>query len=293
MTYKDSLFRSIFGTPDSALALYRALDGGPASSLRDDARIEINTLAESLWSGRNNDLSFIVDDSLVVIAEHQATINENLPYRMLRYACCLLDGIVVDNKALYRRVPVPIPRLRFITLYNGLAEFPDRKTLLLSNAFKHGAGYKGISLELKVEIFNVNEGRNHAILESCGDLKGYAFFVECARRAEAEFLALGKSRKEATRNAVRRAIKECKEAGFLLDFWARMSREDMNMMVAEWDMEMALEVREEEGFERGREEGRSEGVAQGHRDILDLITKGYTVEELAQELRAKVDGPSA
>ncbi|MCL2609182.1 MAG: hypothetical protein FWD94_04680 [Treponema sp.] len=34
------------------------------------------------------------------------------------------------------------------------------------------------------------------MLESCGDLKGYAFFVERARIAEAEFLSQGKDRKE-------------------------------------------------------------------------------------------------
>jgi len=144
MAYKDSLFRSIFDNAESALALYRALDGG--SSLPEGARVEMNTLGESLWSSRRNDLSFILDDSLIVIAEHQSTVNENMPYRMLRYACRLLDGTVVDGKALYRSARVPIPRLRFITLYNGQAQFPDRKTMLLSEAYRNGAGYDGISL---------------------------------------------------------------------------------------------------------------------------------------------------
>ena len=295
MAYKDSFFRSIFNDAESALALYRALDGGPASNLAAGARVEMKTLGESLWSSRRNDLSFIVDDSLVVIAEHQSTVNENMPYRMLRYACRLLDDVVVDGKSLYRSARVQIPRLRFITLYNGPAQFPDRKTMLLSEAFKHGAGYDGISLELKVEVFNVNEGRNHAILESCGNLKGYAFFVERARRAEAELTERGKSRREATQEAIRHAIKECREAGLLLDFWARMSQEDINMLVAEWNMETALEVREEEGFERGMEIGERRGVeigerrgvALGHKAILELIDKGYTVEELARELKAK------
>ena len=62
------------------------------------------------------------------------------------------------------------------------------------------------------------------------------------------------------------------------------------MMVAEWDMEMALEVREEEGFERGRNEGRSEGRNEGRSEgrsegLIDAarnaFAKGYTPEQVS------------
>jgi len=73
--------------------------------------------------------------------------------------------------------------------------------------------------------------------------------------------------------------------------------EDMNMMVAEWDMETALEVREEEGFERGieigekrgvkigfdqgRSEGRNEGRSEGLIDTArNALAKGYTPEQV-------------
>jgi len=60
------------------------------------------------------------------------------------------------------------------------------------------------------------------------------------------------------------------------------------MLVNEWDMETALEVREEEGFERGlgvgREEGREEGREKNRMELLALLDKGYTVEDLRREL---------
>jgi len=75
MAYKDSLFRSIFGNRKSALALYNAVHGTTYDLA--DTEVVINTLGETLWTQRKNDLSFLVNRTLVVVAEHQSTINEN------------------------------------------------------------------------------------------------------------------------------------------------------------------------------------------------------------------------
>jgi len=47
-------------------------------------------------------------------------------------------------------------------------------------------------------------------------------------------------------------------------------------LVAEWNIETALEVHEEEGFEQGVEIGEKRGVAMGHKATLEMIDKGYT-----------------
>jgi len=59
MAYKDSLFRSIFGNGKSALALYNAVEG---TNHGGDTRIVMNTLEETLWTRRRNDLSFTLND---------------------------------------------------------------------------------------------------------------------------------------------------------------------------------------------------------------------------------------
>ena len=216
----------------------------------------------------------------MVVAEHQSTVNENMPYRMLQYACRLLENGVPDRKAVYRRALVMHPRPRFVVIFNGTAPFPDRKKMLLSDAFARVAGHERAALELEIDVYNVNAGRNSAILESCAELKGYAHFVRRARLREKELAALrGLSRKETALEAIRLAIRDCKDAGLLAEFWEAMSQEEINMLANEWNMETALEVREEEGFERGVEMGRMEGMERGmEKTALNALAEGLPLE---------------
>ena len=288
MAYKDSLFRSIFGNEKSALALYNAVHGTNYSV--DDTEITINTLGETLWTPRKNDLSFLINRSLVVVAEHQSTINYNMPYRMLQYVCRLFENGVNDKKAVYRQALVKHARPRFIVLLNSTAPFPNHKKMRLSDSFERVSGFDRVTLELEIDVYNVNEGQNSSILEACEELKGYAHFVFQVRVHEKEFVARGgkPGGEEAMMKAIRLAIQDCKDANLLKKFWENMSQEEINMLANEWDMKTALEVREEEGFERGlgvgREEGREEGREKNRMELLALLDKGYTVEDLRREL---------
>jgi len=251
MAYKDSLFRSIFGNEKSALALYNAVHG--TSHDPRDTEVVMNTLSETLWTPRKNDLSFLINRSLVVVAEHQSTINENMPYRMLQYVCRLFEKGLENKKAVYRRALVKHARPRFIVLLNSAAAFPDHQKMRLSDSFERVAGFDGVTLELEIDVYNVNAGRNRSILEACAELKGYAFFVSRVGAHEKELGAqgAGSGGAERTIKAIRLAIQDCKNAGLLRDFWENMSQEELNMLASEWDMETALEVSREEGFERG------------------------------------------
>ncbi|MCL2191394.1 MAG: hypothetical protein FWB79_05345 [Treponema sp.] len=284
MAYKDSLFRSIFGNEKSALALYNAVHGTNYSV--DDTEITINTLGETLWTPRKNDLSFLINRSLVVVAEHQSTINYNMPYRMLQYVCRLFENGVNDKKAVYRQALVKHARPRFIVLLNSTAPFPNHKKMRLSDSFERVSGFDRVTLELEIDVYNVNEGQNSSILEACEELKGYAHFVFQVRVHEKEFVARGgkPGGEEAMMKAIRLAIQDCKDANLLKKFWENMSQEEINMLANEWDMKTALEVREEEGFERGREEGMGIGVEKKRKELLALLDKGYTVEDLRREL---------
>jgi len=251
MAYKDSLFRSIFGNKKSALALYNAVHG--TSHDARDTEVVMNTLSETLWTPRKNDLSFLINCGLVVVAEHQSTINENMPYRMLQYVCRLFEKGLENKKAVYKQALVKHARPRFIVFLNSTAAFPDHKKMRLSDSFERVAGFDGVTLELEIDVYNVNAGRNSSILEACAELKGYAYFVHWVREHEKELAARGEKpgSEEAMKAAIRLAIQDCKNAGLLREFWENMSKEELNMLTNEWDMETALEVREEEGFERG------------------------------------------
>jgi len=292
MAYKDSLFRSIFGNKASALALYNAVQGTNLD-VRDTG-IVINTLNETLWTPRKNDLSFLVDRRLVVIAEHQSTINENMPYRMLQYVCRLFENSLEDKKAVYRQKPVRHPRPWFAVLLNGNAEFPDHKKLRLSDSFEPSPdlGFGGIALELEIDVYNINDGRNRSILESCGELKGYAFFVARAKLHERELKARNDvpSRGEITLGAIRLAIRDCRNAGLLTEFWDKMSQEEINMLANEWDMETALEVRREEGFEDGVERGVKLGLERGVEQGVEKTALNALAEGLPMGVIQKITG---
>jgi len=56
------------------------------------------------------------------------------------------------------------------------------------------------------------------------------------------------------------------------------------MLFAEWKIEDALEVRYEEGRDEGIEIGVDKGREERDREVLGLIAKGYTLEDIEREL---------
>jgi len=212
---------------------------------------------------------------------------------MLQHSCRLFENDISDKKAVYRQSRVMLSRPRFIALFNGPSDFPDRTKMRLSDAFKPAAGFDGVSLELEVDVYNVNHGRNSVIMESCAELAGYAYFVSRVRWHEAGARKAGTGKKEATANAIVQAVKDCREAGFLREYWETLSGEEMNMLVTEWDMETALEVREEEGFERGRYEGRNEGRNEGRYEGRYETARSALAEGASIEFVRKITGLDA
>jgi len=80
--YKDSVFSLLFSDPDLLRELYCALEG---VDLPLDIPVTINTLQDVLFMDRINDISFEIDGKLIVLLEHQSTVNPNIPLRLLMY----------------------------------------------------------------------------------------------------------------------------------------------------------------------------------------------------------------
>ena len=68
LKYKDTLFRSIFKVPEEAIKLYNVISG---SSYDINTPIEVNALDEMMFTDKENDVSFVLDDKLVIFIEHQ------------------------------------------------------------------------------------------------------------------------------------------------------------------------------------------------------------------------------
>jgi hypothetical protein len=72
LNYKDNVFTALFNDPEKFRELYNVIKG---ANYDESAKISINTLSEALFLKRINDISFTVDNRLVVLLEHQSTVN--------------------------------------------------------------------------------------------------------------------------------------------------------------------------------------------------------------------------
>jgi hypothetical protein len=216
--HKNSVFSSLFSDPDVLRELYSAIEG---VTIPPDTPVDINTLTDILYKDQINDVSFTIDSRLVVLIEHQSTINDNIPLRLLMYVARIYEKIV-NRKKLYQAKLEKIPSPEFIVLYNGKYKYPDYSELKLSDAFKNVEGLKltdsdTIPLELIVQVYNVNHGHNTEILKKCETLDSYSIFMGKIREY--------KKKKKSLEKAVKNAIEYCIEKNILKDFLEAHSSE--------------------------------------------------------------------
>ena len=262
--YKASVFSFLFGDPDSLRDLYGAIGG---VSLPKDIPVTINTLSDVLFMERINDISFEIGGKVVVLIEHQSTINPNMALRLLMYIARVYEKTTGD-KNLYSGKKLAIPRPEFIVLYNGVAPFPDEQIMRLSDSFEDPASL-GLpasavpELELVVRVYNINQGHNERMVRRCAKLNGYSAFIAKVREFESQ---LGDKTE-----AMKLAVRYCREHDILKEFLETNATEVINMLLTEWKMEDALAVRYEEGWEGGREERDIEIVK-------NALAKGLSVD---------------
>ena len=280
--HKNSVFSILFSNPETLRELYSAIEG---IDIPPDIPIEINTLSNVLIKGKLNDISFLIDNRLVVLIEHQSTINQNMPFRMLQYISNVYQ-IITNLKQLYREKLIKIPTPEFIVLYNGDAPYPERKELRLSDAFmnieslkKPENGY--FPLELIVQVYNINNGFNSKILESSKTLWNYSFFIGKIKEYRKN-LPLDES--------VKRAIKYCINNNILRKFLESNSSEVFNMLFGDWDLDIAKEVWQEEAREDGWEAGIEKGLSEGKFLEKLAIARNLLNEGSASEFVEKITG---
>jgi len=261
--YKDSVFISLFKDKKRLLELYNAIEG---TSYKNPDLININTLEGVLFPDRQNDISFTIGDKLIVLIEHQSSINENMPLRFLIYISKVYEKII-DSDTIYKRDLIKIPKPEFIVLYNGVDKYPKEKKLKLSDAFEK-AGMEAPALELSVRVLNINKGHNLKLEQRSKNLAGYSAFVAKVR----EFQSNG----ESLRKSIEKAVLYCISRGILRDYLKQNSSEVVNMLYTEFKLEDAIAVRVAEGEARGE--------ARGMKKLLALWEKGIPLADAKRRL---------
>ena len=177
--YKDSVFVDLFAHDISAkenfISLYNALHG----TNLDVATTEIQPvmLEKVLYMKYYNDVAMLIDGKIVILIEHQSTINENMPFRFLEYIARIYEKIV-NPKEKFERKLVKIPVPEFYVFYNGKEDFPSESEMKLSDAFIKLDENKNFPLEISVKVININVDKENPVLNRCEALKEYSEFME-------------------------------------------------------------------------------------------------------------------
>ena len=277
--YKDSVFVDLFGEDKNAkekfLSLYNALHG---THLDMSSEIEPLRLEQVMYMAFCNDVSCLVDGKIIVLVEHQSTINANMPLRFLQYVARLYEQIQNPRDRYLRRLK-KIPTPEFYVFYNGEEEYPERTTLRLSDAFMTMPSKP--SLELVVSVMNINYNKGSAILHTCKPLKEYTLFVDAVRRQT----------KLDSENGFKNAITECIQNDILREYLQRKSREVINMLIAEYDYDVDIAVQREEALVEGEARGSHQAKLETAKTMLAMHYPLQDICKITGLTREEVENP--
>ena len=283
--HKDSVFVDLFANDiyakENFISLYNALH----KTNLDPKTTEVKPvmLENVLYMSYYNDISMLVDGKIIVLIEHQSTVNQNMPFRFLEYISRIYEKITSEEDRFGKKlIKLPIPE--FYVFYNGVENYPSESELKLSDAFilpdKIHNVNDNFTLEIKVKIININSEKDNPILHQCEPLKQYSDFIKEVRNCM----------KENIENPFTTAINRSIKNGVLSEYLKRKSTEVHNMLFGEYDYETDIRVQRREAFEDGVEQAKIEMAKNSLKKLLAnngvLMTnieneKDYLVYEIA------------
>jgi len=277
--YKDSVFTDLFGSDRDAkknfIELYNALSGNDFKL--NEVELERKIIEQTLYKTFNNDVSWEINGKLIVLVEHQSTVNENMPLRCLEYVTRIYEGIV-PVKARYAEKVYKLPNPDFYVVYVGKKELPEEQELRLSDAFYTKDSSK---LELVVTVKNCSSSKLLPVVKKCSILKQYCQFIEIVEHNYNKLFP---------KKSFKKAIEIAMEQGILKDYLDRKSREVINMLCAKYDYKMDIAVKQEEAREEGIAIGMQEGAQQKALELAkSFYSNGASVELIAKSLGMPVE----
>ena len=281
--YKDSVFTMYMKEPRRLVEVYNAIFD---TDYPLDTPIEINTLEGALFQNRMNDISFILGGRLLVLIEHQSTINENMPVRMLLYLGRVYEKHL-EKENIYRKRKIPLPAPEFVVLYIGEESYPEETYLRLSDSFLCPPEGKNTA-EVTVRVLNIQYETGKEFLKKSRSLYEYSFFINRVREHLKEECSL--------KEAIHKAALDCEKLGVMQPFLRNHLSEVENMLFTEWNMEDALKIEREEGIEIGVERGMKKGMEKGmelgvektKRQTVQSLSEFFSVERIAEVLKMPV-----
>ena len=245
---KNSILVDLFSDDVDAeqndIDLYNALH---EEKLPEGTTVQKVKVENVLYLNFKNDISFGLNGKILVLAEHQSTINLNMPLRSLLYVSRIFEQLV-PVKERYRKKILPLPTPEFYTFYNGTEPLPAECELKLSSAYIMKTDDP--MMDLKVKVININPAAGHEILGRCEVIRQYSEFIETIRKYQTG----------GDTSSYYHAILECMNNGILTEYLHRKGSEVVNFLQAEYDYEMDLAVQREEAKEEAMEEAMEKAM---------------------------------
>ena len=292
--YKDSVFVDLFAhditAKENFISLYNALHGTNLDAKTTD--VQPVMLERVLYMKYYNDIAMLIDGKIVILIEHQSTINQNMPFRFLEYIARIYEKITTKDEKFGRKlVKLPVPE--FYVFYNGKDDYPTESVMKLSDAFmqlddelKNQLENENYPLEISVKVININVDKENPILKRCEALKEYSEFIEQVR------FNIENAVSEPLTTAIKQAIKK----GFLSDYLNRKSTEVQNMLLAEYDYDTDIAVQRKEAFEDGiaigEKVGEERGISMGVQQAKLETAKIMLLKNISFEIISECTGLS-
>lgn len=182
---------------------------------------------------------------MVVLIEHQTTINPNMPLRFLSYVDELFRRYTQpQQKKIYSSELVKLPTPNFYVFYDGNNDSFDSHTLRLSDAFEIPSN----NLELTVSVYNLATGKSKALKNLCQPLNEYSIFSNKYKDFRKQNLTIDESVREATHY--------CLENNIMYEYLKNNESEVISMFGFEWNEKEEREALLEAGEARGEARGR-------------------------------------
>ena len=258
-TYKDRLFIRIFERKEDLLSLYNAVNG---SDYQNPDELEITTLDNAIYMRMKNDISFLID-GYMSLYEHQSTFNPNMPLRDCLYMLQIYQNYIDSQELdLYSSVLLKIPTPRLVVFYNGQEKMRNEEMCILRLSDSYERPEKEPALECRVQVINVNYGKNRDMMEKCPKLYEYSYLVAKIRENQ--------SRGKTLEGAIEAALEDCLAQGYLTELLTTYRREVTGMLLYEYD--------ERKHLKNTYEEGRQQKAYQAARN---LYRRGFSIKDTA------------
>ena len=268
-TVKDSVFTNLFGDSKYLLQFYQAIHPEDKDVKEDD--LQTVTLENILTDGIYNDLGFIKDDKIMILAEAQSTWTSNIIIRALEYLVNSYRRYFLENDMdLYKSKKVRLPKPELYVIYTGNRKNRPEK-ITLTNEFFHG---EETAIEVTVKM--IYDGKKGDIINQ---------YVAFTRILNAQIKLHG-----GTKTAILETISICKSKDVLKEYLEGKESEVIDIMMQLYDQEEIMRVylrseRKDAAIQATVEMCQEFGLS--FADTVDKVAKKFSMshERAEEEIR--------